>query len=93
MDQRRSAPHTLVEPIRRPGIWAVMVLLMVASVPLYLPSGTVRPLVFGLPYWMVISVVATLLFAAFTSWVCLRRWNLAEPDEERRAEEESTWTT
>lgn len=93
MGQRRSSPAALVEPIRRPGIWVVLVLLIVAAVPLYLPSGTVRPLVFGLPYWMVISVVATVLFAAFTSWVCLRRWNLAEPEEERRAEEGSTWTT
>jgi hypothetical protein len=83
MDQRGSGRRPLAEPVRSPWLWVVMTALVLASVPLYLPSGTVLPLVFGMPYWMVVSVVATVLFAAFTSWMCLRRWNLVEEQEER----------
>lgn len=83
MDQRGSEGNTVREPIRSRWAWFVIAALVLGSVPLYLPVGTVLPLVFGVPYWMALSVVATLLFAALTSWLCLRRWNLVEPEEER----------
>lgn len=90
MGQRRSASRPLSEPIRRPGIWATFVLLILAMAPWYLPEGATAPLVFGLPYWFVVSIAATLLFAAVTSWACVRAWNLAEPDEEHAAAEHGT---
>jgi hypothetical protein len=62
-----------------------MILVILGGIPLYLPPGTTGPLVLGIPSWMALSVAFTLLFAAFTSWLCLRWWNLAEPEEEGRA--------
>ncbi len=82
MVQRRPEGRPLREPIRSPWIWAVMVVIILGGVPLYLPAGATEPLVLGIPYWMALAVVFSLLFSAFTSWVCLRWWNLAEPEEE-----------
>lgn len=84
MDQ--SHDEHVREPIRSPWVWVVMSLIVLAGTPLYLPAGVVEPLVFGIPYWMVVSVFFTLAFAAFTSWLCLGRWNLVEQREEAAAE-------
>ncbi|GAB2662828.1 hypothetical protein GCM10027271_21750 [Saccharopolyspora gloriosae] len=90
MDQRRSADRPLREPIRHPWLWVGLALSVLAGIPLYLAPGLVRPLVFGIPAWLAVSVLATLAFAALTSWMCLRWWNLAEPAEEAaRAEDRS----
>lgn len=96
MDRRRSdepesvdAPaggRPLREPIRNPWLWVAMAVVVLAGVPLYLPTGTVRPLVGGVPYWLLISVGATIAFSALTCWACLRQWNLAEPAEEAARE-------
>lgn len=59
-----------------------MVVIVLAGIPLYLPPGTARPFVLGAPYWMVIAITSAVLFAALTSWMCLRRWNLVEQEEE-----------
>ncbi len=99
MGHRRPSPRPLSEPIRRPWLWVTFVLLILAMAPWYLPEGATAPLVFGLPYWFVISIAATLAFAAVTSWTCLRRWNLAAPEEEgqpaagRDSGEGASWTT
>ncbi|KMS82692.1 hypothetical protein [Prauserella rugosa] len=99
MGHRRPSPRPLSEPIRRPWLWVTFVLLILAMAPWYLPEGETAPLVFGLPYWFVISIGATLIFAAVTSWTCVRRWNLAEPEEEGQVAtgsesgEETSWTT
>lgn len=82
MDQRRSQDGPRHEPIRNPGLWIVMAVIVLAGVPFYLPTGSTHPMLLGIPYWMVISVLSTLLFAALVSWVCLRRWNVVEPEEQ-----------
>lgn len=74
----------LREPIRSPWVWVVMAVVILGGVPFYLPTGAVTPLVGGIPYWMVVSVAFTLAFAAFTSWLCLRWWNLVEDEEQGR---------
>lgn len=87
-----GAPTTarpLREPIRSPWLWVAMAVVVVAGVPLYLPTGSIRPLVGGVPYWLLISVAATVAFSALTCWACLRDWNLAEPAEEAAAREEA----
>jgi hypothetical protein len=74
-----------------------MLLIVLGGIPFYLPAGAVEPLVFGLPLWMTLSVAFTLAFSAFTSWLCLRWWNLVEPEEEAAARQETgedaPWTT
>ncbi|MBQ0924558.1 hypothetical protein [Saccharopolyspora endophytica] len=82
MDQRRSQDRPRYEPIRLRSLWVGMAVIVLFGVPFYLPPGTTHPMVLGVPYWMAISVVSTLLFAALTSWICLRRWNIDEPEEE-----------
>lgn len=87
-----GAPTTarpLREPIRSPWLWVAMAVVVVAGVPLYLPTGSIRPLVGGVPYWLLISIAATVAFSALTCWACLRDWNLAEPAEEAAAREEA----
>ncbi|PVZ08530.1 hypothetical protein [Actinomycetospora cinnamomea] len=100
MDRRRSdgpgttadhsaAARPLREPVRNPWLWVAMALVVLAGVPLYLPTGSIRPLVGGVPYWLLISVAATVAFSALTCWVCLRGWNLAEPAEEAARERDA----
>jgi hypothetical protein len=90
MDRGRSTEgRPLREPIRNPWLWIAMAVVVVAGVPLYLPTGSIRPLVGGVPYWLLISVAATFAFSALTCWACLRWWNLAEPAEEAAREREA----
>ena len=65
--------------LRFPGwIWSVYLLLFGASVPWYLPTTAPVRIWFGLPHWVVISLLATLGVAVFTAFVVHRFW----PDEE-----------
>lgn len=82
MAQRDRTRRPVREPIRSPWVWVTMAVIILGGTPFYLPTGSVTPLVAGVPYWMVISVAFTLAFAAFTSWLCLRWWNLVEDEEE-----------
>lgn len=85
MEQRRSPnspPAAEREPIRSPWLFAVLLGIVLAGTPLWYPTGLIEPLVLGVPAWFAISVLSTLAFAGFTSWICLRRWNLVEPAEE-----------
>jgi len=70
------------EPIRRPGLWVVLALVVLAGVPLYLPQGAIEPVVLGLPLWLLGSVAAAVALSAVVCWACLRAWSLAEPAEE-----------
>lgn len=83
MDERPPPERPYREPIRSPWVWVVMGVIVLAGVPFYFPQGTVRPLLFGLPYWMVVSVVVAVLFSGYISWLCLNWWNIAEPEERR----------
>ncbi len=63
---------------RFPGwIWGVYLLLFGASVPWYLPATAPMRIWFGLPHWVVISLLATVGVALFTALVVHRWW----PDE------------
>ena len=62
------------EPLAHQWVWAVYAILFVVSIPWYLPSGATVPFWFGLPYWVVISLVACLCIAIFTAWVVSRYW-------------------
>lgn len=81
--QRRSPERPYREPIRNVWVWIVMGVIVLAGVPFYFPQGTVHPVLFGLPYWMVVSVVFAVFFSGFVSWLCRNWWNLAEPEERR----------
>lgn len=69
----RSAFH-------RPWIWLVYLVLFGLSVPWYLPANQAPPLWLGLPYWVVISLLAVLGIACFTAWLIQRSWPLDEDE-------------
>ena len=71
-----------LEPRSRIWIWAVYVLLFAVSVPWYLPPGSPARLWFGLPHWVVVSLVAYLAVAVFTAWVVARYWSVPAADED-----------
>jgi hypothetical protein len=62
-------------------VWFVYVILFGASVPWYLPDGPV-PIWFGLPYWVVISLLAIVSVSFFTLLVVRRYWR--DEDEAAR---------
>ena len=75
---RREPP----EPRSRIWIWAVYVFLFAVSVPWYLPPGSPARLWFGLPHWVVISLLAYLAVAVFTAYVVARYWSVPPADED-----------
>lgn len=89
MDERRSGERRVKEPIRKPWIWVVMTFIILAAIPWYLPGGSVEPIILGVPYWAIISVVFSLLLCGYLSWLCLHEWDVVEDEEERERAEKS----
>lgn len=68
--------------IERRWIWLVYVALFGAAIPWYLPADPTPAIWFGLPYWVVISLLATIGIACFTAFVVHRYW---KDDDERHS--------
>ena len=64
----------------RPWIWLVYLALFALSIPWYLPEADQPALWLGLPYWVVLSLLACLGIAVFTAWVIWRFWPEDETD-------------
>jgi type VI protein secretion system component VasK len=71
------------EPIRKPWIWIVLAVIMLAAIPWYLPQATIGLVLLGVPYWMLISVAVTLVMCGYVSWLCFTQWDVVEAEEER----------
>ena len=56
--------------------------LFAVSVPWYLPPGSPARLWFGLPHWVVISLLAYLAVAVFTAFVVARYWSVSPAGDE-----------
>jgi hypothetical protein len=79
-------------PPREPArlwIWAIVALLIFFCVP-YFFVGTYEPLVFGVPLWFLTVLVAALALTAFTVYIVLRQWRLAEATLGEEEEEHET---
>ncbi|QDI91919.1 hypothetical protein EPH95_12640 [Salicibibacter halophilus] len=72
------------EPALKPWIWIIMGLLVVFNAPWYFPEGSIEPIIFGLPYWGLISIILSLLLCAYLSWLCTTQWNIIEDEEEEK---------
>jgi hypothetical protein len=70
------------EPIQKPWIWVVMVFIILAAIPWYLPKGSIGFVLLGIPYWMFISVGFSLLFCVYLCWLCFTQWDVVEAEEE-----------
>ncbi|MGH3359373.1 MAG: hypothetical protein ACRDO7_11260 [Nocardioidaceae bacterium] len=88
----RPPTEPIREPIHIPWIWVAIVLVVLAGVPLYLPAGAIDPIWLGVPFWLIISVVAAVAMSAVICLVCLRWWSLAEPQETAAARSGSSPT-
>ena len=62
----------MMEPEREPRRWIVVVYLglLALVIPWYWPADDTRH-AFGLPLWVIFTLVALLLTSAFTAWVFL----------------------
>jgi hypothetical protein len=58
-------------------VWAVYLAFFALSVPWYLPADATPALWFGMPFWVVLSLLAVGAIACFTLFVIRRYW----PDE------------
>lgn len=83
MQRRISTSSTSPrEPIRRPLVWVLIGLTILAGVPWYLPSGLIEPVVAHLPGWFWLSIIAAVALSAVTCWACLTQWELEPHDGE-----------
>lgn len=71
-DQAMVSPRE--EPLRHAWIWVVYLVLYALSIPWYWPPGERPSLWFGLPSWIVVSILATAGIAVFTVFVIQRYW-------------------
>ena len=69
------------EPLQLRWFLPTVLLLVIASVPWYLPAGTVGRIVLGLPVWIWTALLCALGVGAVTSYVALCAWR--DDDSER----------
>ena len=62
------------EPTRHGWFLPTVAIILILSVPWYLPRGVGDRLVRGLPLWAWITVVCAAALAVVTSWASLRLW-------------------
>jgi len=56
------------------AVWAVLVALLILTVPFYWPDDRIRPFVLGLPVWAFVSLVFSALFACVIAWTIMTYW-------------------
>ncbi|WP_110670697.1 hypothetical protein [Salinicola halophilus] len=70
------------EPVKSPVVWIGFILLFALVTPWYFPSGDFRPLLWGVPYWAVIVLGASLALSLFITWVVATQWQTGADDDE-----------
>ncbi len=55
-------------------IWLVYLGLFALSIPWYLADSLAMQLIFGIPFWVMTSILAILLAALFTIWAVHKFW-------------------
>ena len=75
------------EPTRHRWFLPAVAVILILSVPWYLPREIGDRLLAGLPLWTWITVVCGTALAALTAWASLRLWR-NETDSDRSAEDE-----
>jgi len=71
------------EPVKKPLVWIGFIILFALINPWYFPAGSWSPLLFGIPYWALIILVASLSLSIFITWVVMTQWETgADEDEE-----------
>ncbi|GGB39368.1 hypothetical protein F3157_09205 [Virgibacillus dakarensis] len=73
------------EPIKNGKIWIVFGILLALITPWYFPKSFGEILIYGIPLWAVIIIVASILLSAFLSYVIRYHWTIEEENEEEEA--------
>lgn len=55
------------EPAKNPLFWILWALLILLSVPWYFPPKTYEPMVGGLPLWVVVIMIVSMVYAVFVT--------------------------
>ena len=74
------------EPLQKRWFLPLVVLLVLASVPWYLPTGFVGEFYGGLPVWIWITLGCSVLIAGVTCYVALRSWSDDVDDPSKSAD-------
>ncbi|ASN04500.1 hypothetical protein [Virgibacillus necropolis] len=74
------------EPIKNGKLWIIFGVLFLLSVPWYLPVGSYKPLILGIPYWGWIVILVSLAFSATITYAIKYLW-ITEEDPNMKEEE------
>ncbi|MCA9411388.1 MAG: hypothetical protein KC940_17805 [Candidatus Omnitrophica bacterium] len=69
------------EPRRHPLLWVFALFCLFLSVPFYYPEGRAPTMIFGLPDWCWVTLIADILFALIVCWMILKTW-IASSEED-----------
>ncbi|SFB29122.1 hypothetical protein SAMN04488072_11379 [Lentibacillus halodurans] len=74
------------EPIKNKKVWIVFGILLALITPWYFPESFGDILIYGMPLWAVIIIIASMLLSAFLSYVIKHHWMLEEENEANEKE-------
>jgi len=74
------------EPIKNGKIWVIFGILLALITPWYFPESFGEILIYGMPLWAVIIIIASILLSAFLSYVIKYHWMLEEENEKDETE-------
>lgn len=72
------------EPIKNGKLWIIFGVLFLLSVPWYLPVGSYKPLILGIPYWGWIVLLVSLAFSATITYAIKYLWITEEDNSESK---------
>ncbi|WP_188456236.1 hypothetical protein [Virgibacillus oceani] len=75
------------EPIKNVKLWIVLGVLFLLSVPWYLPVGSYKPIIFGLPYWGWIIILDSIAISATITYAFLFLWKVEGEDTNTKGDE------
>ncbi len=80
-----SEPDLLLEdePRKHPALWGLALFFLFLSVPFYYPAEREPALVWGLPDWCWVTLVADFCFAVVVAVLILFTWREKTPEKER----------
>ncbi|MCP3026547.1 hypothetical protein [Halobacillus sp. A5] len=70
------------EPIKNVKVWIILGVLFAMINPWYFPQSFEEILIYGIPLWAVVIIIASLLLSAYLSYVLKYHWVIEEEQEE-----------
>lgn len=69
------------EPIKNGKLWIVFGILLALITPWYFPKSFGEIMIYGVPLWAIIIIVASILLSTFLSYVIRYHWVVEEENE------------